>query len=73
MRASFEQEEAQEGVRTLITGSRGLILSTFFLVFSAEWGDKSFLATTALSAVSAPLGVTLGEVSKVFGFEGFWA
>lgn len=62
--AAEEKEEAQEVVDSL--GSETavkLILSTFALVFAAEWGDKSFLATIALAAASSPLGVTAGAIT----------
>lgn len=62
--AAEEKEEAAEEVDKLGSGAAqaGLLLSTFLLVFAAEWGDKSFLATIALAAASDPAGVVLGAV-----------
>jgi putative Ca2+/H+ antiporter (TMEM165/GDT1 family) len=58
--AAEEREEAQEVVDGM-SGPGGaatlaLLASTFALVFAAEWGDKSFLATIALAAASSPTG-----------------
>jgi len=60
--AAEEREEAEEEVSKFDDGAAGLFLSTFALVFAAEWGDKSFLATIALAAASSPVGVVIGAV-----------
>merc|ERR1712216_42028 len=69
--AEEEKAEAEEEVLSLTSGINNdgtatmlpLIASTFFLVFAAEWGDKSFLATIALAASSSPFGVVAGAVA----------
>lgn len=63
-KAQEEEEEAGEVVASFNAGGTvSLLVSTFTLVFAAEWGDKSFLATIALAAASDPLGVILGAVT----------
>jgi len=44
------------------TVAANTIISTFLLVFVAEWGDKSFFSTISLSAASSPLGVIAGAL-----------
>ena len=59
--AEEEKEEAKVEIGKMqFSGDQALILSTFALVFAAEWGDKSFFATIALSAAQNPTQVFLG-------------
>ncbi|KAA3460122.1 GDT1-like protein 1, chloroplastic isoform X2 [Gossypium australe] len=46
-----------------ILAAANTVISTFFLVFVAEWGDKSFFSTIALAAASSPLGVIAGALA----------
>ena len=62
--AEEEEEDAKVAVAGMqFDGNAALVLSTFALVFAAEWGDKSFIATIALSAAASPLGVVAGAVA----------
>ncbi|KAL8150401.1 hypothetical protein V2J09_020209 [Rumex salicifolius] len=64
-----EQKEAELAVSKFtgngagILSATGTVISTFALVFVAEWGDKSFFSTVALAAASSPLGVIGGSLA----------
>ncbi|XP_027359867.1 protein PAM71, chloroplastic isoform X2 [Abrus precatorius] len=64
-----EQKEAELAVSEFSGNGAGIlaaastIVSTFLLVFVAEWGDKSFFSTIALAAASSPLGVIAGALA----------
>jgi len=62
-----EYEEAVEEVESSKTVTQetawGKILSTFGLVFAAEFGDRSFISTIALSAAQNPVSVAAGAIA----------
>jgi len=47
-----------EGVKDKTSWS--ILLSTFAIIFAAEWGDRSMFATIALVASQNPIGVAVG-------------
>ncbi|KAI3727685.1 hypothetical protein L6452_16303 [Arctium lappa] len=69
LKAEEEQKEAEIAVSEVFGNGAGIlaaastIISTFLLVFVAEWGDKSFFSTIALAAASSPLGVIGGALA----------
>jgi putative Ca2+/H+ antiporter (TMEM165/GDT1 family) len=63
--AEVTVDEAMSGKTNGPTGVR-VVTETASLVFLAEWGDKSMLATVALAAAKNPFGVIAGGVSGHF-------
>ncbi|CAI0417008.1 unnamed protein product, partial [Linum tenue] len=69
LKSEDEQKEAELAVSDFSGSGAGIlsaantIISTFALVFVAEWGDKSFFSTIALAAASSPLGVIAGALA----------
>ncbi|GAY39217.1 hypothetical protein CUMW_042660 [Citrus unshiu] len=69
LKSEDEQKEAELAVSEFsgngagIIAAASIIISTFTLVFVAEWGDKSFFSTIALAAASSPLGVIGGALA----------
>lgn len=68
-----EDDELQDAKDVVATkgladagGGFGIVAETSSLVFLAEWGDKSMLATVALAAAKNPWGVIMGGVTGHF-------
>jgi len=58
---SGELEEVEQSLKEG-RGSSSVALQALTLTFLAEWGDRSQIATIALSAAKDPYGVTMGGV-----------
>ncbi|CAN8070764.1 unnamed protein product [Agarophyton chilense] len=70
--SSADDEELQDA-KDVVAGRGGIsggglkiVAQTTSLIFLAEWGDKSMLATVALAAAKSPWGVIVGGISGHF-------
>lgn len=73
---SNEEDEELRDAEEVVEGAGGgknsgptgvrVVTETSSLIFLAEWGDKSMLATVALAAAKSPLGVIVGGISGHF-------
>lgn len=57
------EELVKEKVSKQLTNPLEIIWKSFSLVFFAEWGDRSMLATIALGAAQSPWGVAGGAIT----------
>ncbi|KAG2570946.1 hypothetical protein PVAP13_7KG027600 [Panicum virgatum] len=57
------EELVKEKVSKKLTSPLEVLWKSFSLVFLAEWGDRSMLATIALGAAQSPLGVASGAIA----------
>ncbi|OUZ99512.1 Uncharacterized protein family UPF0016 [Macleaya cordata] len=57
------EELVKEKVAKRLTNPLEIIWKSFSLVFFAEWGDRSMLATIALGAAQSPWGVASGAIA----------
>ncbi|XP_058095017.1 protein PAM71-homolog, chloroplastic isoform X2 [Magnolia sinica] len=57
------EELLKEKVAKRLTNPLEIIWKSFSLVFFAEWGDRSMLATIALGAAQSPWGVAGGAIA----------
>ncbi|KAJ7955543.1 GDT1-like protein 2, chloroplastic [Quillaja saponaria] len=57
------EELVKEKVSKRLSNPFEIVWKSFSLVFFAEWGDRSMLATIALGAAQSPLGVATGAIA----------